>query len=138
MVRTKIEVNPAIVRSISGVDDTAKVFFPDNQNHRRAFVAIWVELKYAEDQFLPSFSPLCQRHEFSERVMETVRAKMKKMGILKRISHFNPRHGHTSGWTFSDRCRSSLNRLAAILKQTKAPTGRATDEQKDRDSIAYV
>ena len=39
-VRTKIEISPAIARRISGLDDLARIFFPDNQNHRQAFIAI--------------------------------------------------------------------------------------------------
>ena len=102
------------------------------------FVAIWAELKYAEDQFVHSFAHLCREHEFSERTLEIVRAKMKKLGLLKRVSHFNPHHGHTSGWTFSDRFTGSLARLSSVVRSAAKPSGRTTDEQKDRDSILYV
>ena len=88
--RTKIEISPAIVRHISGLDDLARIIFPDTRMHRHAFIAIWVELKYAERQFLPTLTLLCSKHDISERVLDTVRARMKKMGILQRVSHFNP------------------------------------------------
>ena len=136
--RTKIEVNPAIARSIKGLDDLARVVFPDNRNHRRVFVAIWLELKYAEDHFARSFSGLEQEHGFSDRVQETVRARMKKLGMLRRISHFNPHHGHSSGWTFSDRFSCALRKVADTAEEMKRPAGRRIDEQKDRDSISYV
>ena len=138
MVRTKIEINPNIARNISGLDDLARIIFPDNQDHRRVFVAVWVELKYAEDQFLPSFSGLCSKYDISERVLETIRSRMKKIGILKRVSHFNPYYGHSSGWTFSEHFSGCLIKLSNTLKSAKTPTGRPTDEQKDRDSMIYV
>ena len=138
MVRTKTEINPGIVRHISGVDDLARIVFPDNRNHRRLFVLIWVELEYAENQFLPSLSPLCLKYDFSERVLETVRARLKKMGILKRVSHFDSQYGGIAGWTFSERFSGCLVKLSNDLKAARKPTGRAIDEQKDRDSIIYV
>lgn len=138
MVRTKIEINPANARNISGLDDLGRIVFPDSRTHRKVFVAIWLEIKYAEDQFVPSFTSIAKDNGFSDRVLEAVRARMKKMGLLKRISHFNPHHGHTSGWTFSDRFGNALNRVAHAIDNHKRPTGRQTDEQKDRDSISYV
>ena len=138
MARTKIEINPANARNVSGLDDLARIVFPDNRTHRRVFVAIWLEIKYAEDQFVPSFADIGKEHGFSERVLEVVRARMKKMGLLKRISHFNPHHGHSAGWTFSDRFGNALNRVARAVEAHKHPTSHRTDEQKDRDSISYV
>lgn len=136
--RTKIEINPAIVRRISGLDDLARIFFPDNRNHRRAFIAIWVEIKYARDQFLHTMSHLPAKYNFSQRTLETARAKMKKLGLLKRVSHFNPQHGHRSGWTFSERFTSSLGTFTAAVRIAKKSTGRQQEQQKDIDSVQYV
>ena len=102
------------------------------------FVAIWLELKYSEDCFVRSFSQLPLKHGFSERQLEIVRAKLRKMGILKRVSHFSPHHGHTGGWTFSSRFAQCLRKLAATVQEFQASTGRAGDEQKDRDTVHYV
>lgn len=138
MARTKIEVNPANARNITGLDDLARIVFPDNRTHRRVFVAIWLEIKYADDQFLSSRLDLCAKYRFSARTLEVVRSKMKKLGLLKRISHFNPRSRGVSGWTFSDGFAACLLKLAAVVRQCRNPTGRRIDEQKDRDSISYV
>ena len=138
MVRTKIEISPGTVRSLTGLDDLARVIFPDNRTHRRMFVLIWLAIKYADDQFVHSFDPLCAEHHISLRVLETVRAKMKKLGLLKRVSHFNPRHGDAGGWTFSARFAGGLNSLARTATALKMPARRPTDEQKDRDSVHYV
>ena len=77
-------------------------------------------------------------HEFSARVLEVARAKLKKMGVLKRVSHFSPHHGHIGGWTFSHRFSQCLRKLAKIVETVQTPTGRSTDEEKDRDSSVYV
>lgn len=136
--RTKIEISPAIARDLSGLDDLARVLFPDSGTHRRIFVAVWLELKYAHDQFLPSLFHIPEKYRVSRRVLETVRARMKKMGLLKRVSHFNPRHGHAAGWTFSDRFTGALARLSEAVRSAHHPQETATGEQKDRDAIRYV
>jgi len=120
------------------LDDLARIVFPDSRTHRKVFVAIWLEIKYAEDYFVPSFTRVEKESGFSGRIIEAVRARMKKMGLLKRISHFNPHHGHLGGWTFSDRFGNALNRVACAVDDLKRPTGRQIDEEKDRDSISYV
>ena len=79
--RTKIEISPGAVRSLSGLDDLARIVFPDSKTHRRVFVAVWSEIKYADAQFVPTLNHLCGEHGFSERILETVRAKMKKLGM---------------------------------------------------------
>ena len=136
--RTKIEINPAIVRRTSGLDDLARIFFPDNRSHRRVFVSIWVELKYARDQFLPSLAHIPGKYGVSERVLETVRARMKKIGLLKRVSRFNPSHGYAAGWTYSDRFTGALARLSEATRFARKPQESETGKQKDRDAILYI
>ena len=138
LVRTKIEVNPANARNISGLDDLARIIFPDNRDHRCVFAAIWLETKYADKHFLASFAFIRRKYGCSGRVLEVVRGRMKKMGLLKRISHFNPQHGYSAGWTFSKQFAAALTNLAEATENLKCPTGRGVDEQKDRDSIHYV
>lgn len=136
--RTKIEINPALVRSISGLDDVARVFFPDNQNHKRAFLAVWLGIKYADDQFMPSSTDLTNRYGISRRTLEIVRAKMQKLGLIKRVSHFSSQYGNRSGWVFSPRFRHSLSSFCLILKDASETTGRPIDHQKDEDSVRYI
>ena len=116
----------------------ARIFFPDNRNHRRAFLAIWVEIKYAQNHFLPSRLNLAIRHELSLRTCEIVRAKMKKLGLIKRVSHFNPEHGYESGWTFCGRFQGCLADLRTHLAVNQDPSGRQIDERKDRNAMLYV
>jgi len=123
---------------VAGLDDLARILFPDNRNHRRAFITIWVAVKYAPDQFVPSMGSICARNGVSERTTEIVRAKMKKMGLLKRVSHFDPAYGYNAGWTFSCRFSGCLSGLARMVADHRQPSRRRTDKQKDRDSILYV
>lgn len=137
-VRTKIEINPARVRGLSGLDDLARLFFPDNANHRRAFLAVWLGIKYADRQFLPSNTDLTAKFHVSPRTIEIVRAKMSRLGLIKRVSHFSPAFGKRSGWTFSPRFRHALSSLSAFVARAVEPTGRAVDQQKDQDTLNYV
>ena len=137
-VRTKIELNPALVRRVSGLDDLARIFFPDNRNHQRAFVAIWLEIKYADNQFLASTTNLASRYALSPRTLEIVRAKLKKLGLIKRISHFNPAHSYRSGWVFSPRFRSALSAMSAAITNASQVTDRRLDREKDRASIQFI
>ncbi len=136
--RTKIEVNPALCRQVSGLDDLARIVFPDNPNHRKAFVGVWIEIKYAEEQFQPSRSDLCARYGITRRTLEIVRAKLRKLGIIKRVSHFNPAYGHQPGWTFSDRFGAALSSLVAATKAHREPTGRPQDRLKDEQALLFV
>ena len=136
--RTKIELNPALVRRISGLDDLARIFFPDNRNHRCAFVAIWVEIKYADRQFLPDMRGIESEYSLSRRTIENVRAKMKKLGLIKRISHFNPDFGYHAGWVFAIRFRTALKNFARELDVAASASSGSTTKVKDQDSMHYV
>jgi len=138
VARTKIEISPALCRQVSGLDDLARIFFPDNKNHRRAFVAIWVEIKYAEAQFLSSRLDLAGRHGVSRRTLDAVRAKMKRLGLIKRVSHFNPAYGHESGWTFCSRFLGCLSDFRDRIATSQEISGRPVDEKKDRDCALYI
>ena len=137
-VRTKIDLNPALVRRVSGLDDLARIFFPDNRNHQRAFVALWLEIKYADNQFLASTTDLASRCELSVRTLEIVRAKLKKLGLIKRISHFNPAHGYRSGWVFSPRFRSALSAMSAALASASHVSDLPLDQEKDKASLQFI
>ena len=136
--RTKIEVSPGIMRQASGLDDLAGILFPDHREHRRVFVAVWVELKYADQQFLPTLYPLCQRYGFSGRVLEAVRAKLRKAGLLKRVTQFDARFGYRAGWTFSPRFAGALEKLAELARKARQCVRRPGAQQRDRDAIHYV
>lgn len=127
-----------MVRRLAGLDDLARVVFPDSRTHRRVFIALWTGIKYSDRQFRPSGMLLPDMRDISPKTTEVVRAKMKRLGLIKRISHFNPAYGGVSGWTFSTRFASSLRTLATGAEAAMRSSEDDIDEKKDRNSAFYV
>lgn len=134
---TKIELNHNKIARIQGLDELAIILFPGNRNHQRVCLAIFIELKYAPHQFLPYLTPLCEKYGFTPRMLETVRSKMRRMGIIDHVSRFNKAFGYREGWIFSSRFSRALNRLAElaqVFRERKDPL----QERKDRDLFMYL
>ena len=134
---TKIDFNCNKITRIQGLDELAQLLFPGNRKHQRVFLAIFVELKYAQGQFLPRLSHLCDRYGFSPRMLETVRSKMRRLGIIDHVSRFNKSHGYQEGWVFSTRFSHALLRLAELSRDLRDKTD-GHQEQKDRDLFIYI
>ena len=130
MPSTKIELNHNKIARIQGLDEIAKILFPGNRNHQRIFLAIFIELKYAPNEFLPSLTPLCDKYSFTPRMLETVRSKMRRMGIIDHVSRFNKTYGYREGWIFSNRFSSSLTRLAELIQKFRDRKIHFTEEQR--------
>ncbi|MDY6990175.1 MAG: hypothetical protein SWQ30_19205 [Thermodesulfobacteriota bacterium] len=134
---TKIELNYNKIARIQGLDEFAGMLFPGNKKHQRIFLAIFVELKYARFQFLPALTPLCHKYDFSSRTLETVRSKMRRMGIIDHVSRFNKRHGYREGWVFSRRFARALIRLEELVRGFRDKKD-SLQEKKDRDLFTYL
>jgi len=134
---TRVDLNCNGIARIEGLDELAKVLFPGNKNHQRAFLAIFVELKWADGQFLPVLEHIADKHEISHRTLETVRAKMRRLGLIDHVSRFNKRHGYREGWVFSRRFERSLERLADFLSGARK-CKEGSQERKDRDALNYL
>ena len=134
---TKVELSFNKIHRIDGLDDLARILFPHNKNHQRAFLAMFLELKYAPDQFLASFDFVCQIYEVSKRVLEKVRAKCRRMGIFDHVSRFNSKYGYREGWVFSKRFTKALEKLADLMDQART-TGDTTRKEKDFDCLGYL
>jgi len=137
MPSTKIELNFNEIARISGLDDVARLFFSGNRNHQRVFLAIFIELKYSSDQFVPSFKHLCEEYGFSHRLLEIVRSKMRRMGLIDHVSRFNKKYGYREGWVFSKRFEKSLNVLTKQIEQFKNCKD-SFQKKKDRDLFNYI
>ena len=122
---------------MDALDGLATILFPGNRRHQRIFVAVFVELKWADGQFLTALEPIADRYGFSHRSLETVRAKMRRLGIIDHVSRFNQRHGYREGWTFSSKFGKTLARLGTLTSQLRECRGE-TQERKDRDLITYL
>ena len=134
---TKIELNCNKIARIQDLDELARVLFPGNKNHQKIFLAVFIELKYASNQFFPNLSPLCDKYEFSPRMLETVRSKMRRMGIIDHVSRFNKRYGYREGWVFSGRFSRTLNLLISLVQDLRERKD-GLQEQKDRDMFRYL
>ena len=112
MPSTKVELGFNRIARIGGLDDLARVLFPGNRNHQRVFLIMFVELKHADGRFLGFFGEVCSEYGISSRMLETVRAKCRRLGLMDHVSRFNARHGYREGWVFSTRFQRSLAQLA--------------------------
>lgn len=137
MSNTKIELNHNKIARIHDLDELAKVLFPGNRNHQKIFLAIFIEQKYAHSEFLPSLTFLCDKYEFTPRVLETVRSKMRRMGIIDHVSRFNKAYGYREGWVFSNRFSRVLARLIKLFQGFRERKD-AIQERKDRDLFMYL
>jgi len=137
MSSTKVEFNCNKIARIHGLDEFAQLLFPGNRKHHRVFLAIFIELKYAPAQFLPHLGSLCDTYGFSPRMLETVRSKMRRLGIIDHVSRFNKNHGYREGWVFSTRFSHSLLRLVELSTDLRNKTD-GHQEEKDRDLFMYV
>ena len=134
---TKIDINHNKISRIDGLDDMARILCPGNKNHQAALLAVFVELKWAPDQFLPTLDPVADKHGISRRTLETVRAKMRRLGIIDHVSRFNQRYGYREGWVFSQRFEKSLARLAELTAEHKGNI-QCARKQKDFDAFRYL
>ena len=137
MPSTKIELDHNKIARILGLDELAKILFPGNRNHHRIFLAIFIELKFAPGDFLPSLNPLCGKYKFTPRMLETVRSKMRRMGIIDHVSRFNKTYGYREGWVFSNRFFRSLTRLSDLTQRFRDRKD-SLQERKDRDLFMYL
>jgi hypothetical protein len=100
-------------------------------------VAIFIELKYAKGGLIPYLNPLCEKHKFTLRMLETVRSKMRRLGLIDHCSRFSRVHGYRDGWVLSSRFSHALARMDELIqdfKERKDPL----QERKDRDLFAYI
>jgi len=134
---TKIEFNRNKVDRVKGLDDLARILFPGNRSHQKIFLVIFIELKYAQGEFLPSFLPLCEKYGFTPRRLETVRSKMRRMGLIDHVCRFNRNHRYREGWTFSRHFSNSLVKLSKSVEDLKQKNGE-NQEVKDRDVFRYI
>ena len=137
MVSTKIDANHNRLARTQDLDELARVLFPGSRNHQRIFLAVFVELKWADGQFLASLESIADKHGFSRRSLETVRAKMRRLGIVDHVSRFNRRYGYREGWVFSNHFSKGLRRLAGLLERLRERRV-GVQEMKDRDMLKYA
>ena len=137
MASTKIEINHNTIARLESTDELARILFPDNSNHQKIFLSIFVELKWAKDQFLPVLDPIVDQLGLSRRSLETVRAKMRRMGLIDHVSRFNKTYGYREGWVFSNKFPRALVKVANLVLNFRQKKD-SVQEQKERDLIFYL
>ena len=125
------------INRMSGLDDLARILFPGNKGHQKVFLAIFIELKYAPNEFLPSLLPLCDIHGLSPRMLETVRSKMRRMGMIDHVCRFNKSTGYREGWVFSLHFKHSLSKLAEFIDNRRQEKD-ILQKLKDEDAFRYI
>ncbi len=134
---TKIEFGFNRISRIQSLDEFAELLFPSNRNHQRLFLAIFVELKYADGQFLKSLEWVADEYRCSRRVLEVVRAKMRRIGLIDHVSRFGQRHGYREGWVFSTRFAKAAISLCGLPDRFREIRD-AKQEARDRDLFRYL
>jgi len=134
---TKIDLNCNRIAHMEGLDDLARILFPGNKSQQRIFLAIFVELKWAPDQFLPTLDSVAKKCGISPRTLETVRSKMRRLGLIDHVSRFNKKHGYREGWVFSRKFELALHTLSETAARLRTP-GNPQQERKDRDTHNYL
>ena len=137
MTSTKIDLNCSKIARVRDLDELAAVLFPGNKSHQKTFLAIFVELKWSDGQFLRALEPIGAKYGVTPRTMETVRAKMRRLGVIDHVSRFNKRHGYREGWVFSSRFANALDYLSGVANMAKDVT-RPNQKAKDLDILRYV
>ena len=137
MPRTKIEFNSNKINRIQGLDELAALLFPGNRAQQKIFLAIFIEVKYAKGEFVPFLKPLCDKYGFSPRMLETVRSKMRRLGLIDHVCRFSKSHGYKEGWVFSSRFNHALTRLVELTKGFRERRD-VLREYKDRDLFRYL
>ena len=137
MPSTKVDLNHNKIMRVEALDELTAILVPGNKNQQRIFLAVFVELKWAEGHFLTALEPIAIKHGFSQRSLETVRAKMRRLGLIDHVSRFNQKHGYREGWTLSGKFSRSLGHLTCIAEHLTAAS-KPAHEAKDRDLLLYV
>ena len=137
MPGTKVEFSCNRIARIKDLDELASLLFPGSRDQQRVFLAIFIELKYSRDQFMPSLRPLCDKYDFTSRILETVRSKMRRLGLIDHVSKFSKSHGYREGWVFSSRFSRALTQLAELAQSFKERKD-SLQERKDRDLFRYL
>ena len=137
MANTKIELNHSRIARVQDLDELAGVLFPGNRHHQHIFLAVFVELKWAEGQFLEALEPVADKYGISHRSLETVRAKMRRLGLVDHVSRFGQKYGYREGWVFSNKFVHALEKLASLAVKFRECRN-AMQERKDRDLLSYL
>lgn len=128
MTSTKIDLSFNKAARLADLSDLAELLFPGNRNHQHAFLVIFVSLKWADHRMVPNLEAVAWKHGITRRTLQRVRAKMRRLGLIDRVSRFNANYGGREGWILSGRFERSLRLLAERAGEFKE-TARGSQEK---------
>ena len=131
MTSTRIEFPAGRIARLADMSDVAELLFPSNRNQQHAFLVVWFSLKWANCNLVPNLADVARNHSISRRTLERVRAKARRLGLIERVSRFNPRHGGREGWVLSSRFENRLHHLADRVAQLRA----TQDGSREKDDL---
>ena len=106
---TKIEAGFNRISRVQDLSDLAELLFPGNRRHQFAFLAIFLELKWAREGLVPDLAMAVDRYGVTRRVLERCRSRMRRLGLIDHISRFSRRYGGREGWVLStSSCSTSI------------------------------
>lgn len=135
---TKVKLGFNRIQRLRDLDELARLLFPGNKNHQKIFLAIFLELKYAENEYLNKLTFITDKYDVSRRSLQRVRSKARKLGLIDHVSRFSQKLGYREGWVLSTRFERSLEKLAEKVAGFKKREGGAKREQKDWDALDYL
>jgi len=128
MTSTKVDLSFNRIAKLSDSADLAEMLFPSNRNQQHAFLVVFVALKWAEHRMVPNLEAVTGRRGVTRRTLQRVRAKMRRLGLIDRISRFNVNYGGREGWILSGRFERSLRLLVERTGEIK-DTARGSQEK---------
>lgn len=138
MTSIRIEWSQQKIAKLADCTDLAEMLFPGNRNQQHAFVIVWTALKWSPHHLVPNLGSVTRGHGVSRRTLERVRAKLRRLGLIDRVSRFNARFGGVEGWILSSRFEYSLRGLADKMGALKDPAIGSRDKEEILIEFAKV
>lgn len=131
MTSTKIDLSFNKVARLTDLADLAELLFPGNRNQQHAFLVVFIALKWADHRMVPNLEAVTRQHGITRRTFQRVRAKIRRLGLIDRVSRFNVNYGGREGWVLSGRLERCLRMLAEQIAKLKD----AHEGSKEKDML---
>lgn len=124
-ISAKVEINKDKIYRISDPIQLAEIFFPSKNAHQRraAFLAIFFEIKNANDQKLDTTNYIADKYGLSQSSITKARTKMTRIGLIRK------RDGY---WIYSSVFGKSLRNLIAKIEAYQLPAQTGQEEDRER------
>jgi hypothetical protein len=126
---TKIDFHHRRINQISDFTDLIEILFPGNRNQQHAAACIFFELKWA-DGIVFNLAYIESKYNVTRRMLQRVRAKMRRLGLIEHVSYLNSRYGGQHGWKLTSRFETTLKQLADRCRSFRDTT--KSSQEKDQ------